>query len=68
MKSQKDLASALETVFELGQENKLDKNDPEVKRYAHLKNAAKEQDKDFGIVLEFINALKNGRVNMAIIS
>jgi hypothetical protein len=57
----RDLASALETVFELGQENKLDQDDPELKHESHLKKMAKEQDEDFGTVLEFINGLKSGK-------
>jgi hypothetical protein len=57
----KDLALALETVFELGQENKLDKDDPELEHESHLKKMAKEQDEDFGVVLEFISGLKSGK-------
>lgn len=57
----KDLASALETVFELGQENKLDQDDPELEHEEHLKEMAKEQDEDFGTVLEFISGLKSGK-------
>jgi hypothetical protein len=61
MKDEKELASALETIFDLAQENKLDKEDPEVKRYPHLKNAADEQDDNFGLALKFISGLKSGK-------
>jgi hypothetical protein len=58
----KDLTSALETVFELGQGNKLDQDDPELEHESRLKEMAKEQDEDFGTVLEFISGLKSGKV------